>query len=123
MTDALVVLQIAVVEVFPHPAYVAPVEVPLSVVLHFLPASGTDDVVYRVVQGRLVADDPLPGGLALGAFAVFNAFSAAHSVTFILSEHHSNLAHVIQHEIHPFLCKMQLLLYTVYGIRNIQFSS
>ena len=67
MAYALVLLQVAVVEVLPHPADVAPVEVPVSVILHLLPAASAKHVEYGVVQGRLVADNPL-AGLAFGRF-------------------------------------------------------
>ena len=77
MADALVFFEVAVVEVLPHPADVAPVEVPVSVILHLLPAASAKHVEYGVVQGRLVADDPL-SCLAFDGFARGALFGSVH---------------------------------------------
>ena len=57
VTNSLMLLHVAMVEMFPHPTHIAPVEIPLvSFILNFLPALSAQYVQYRVIQGTLEAN-------------------------------------------------------------------
>ena len=57
MANSLVFFHVAMVKVFPHPAHITPVKIPLvSFILHLLPTFRAQHVQYCIIQRALEAD-------------------------------------------------------------------